>query len=363
MKFPDSPLKRASVFCDRYGLRIPILMAPMAGASPPALAAAVANAGGMGGCGALLMEPEQIAQWTQAFRRQSNGGLQLNLWIPDPEPVRDVAHEAEVRRFLGKWGPEVPENAGDTAPLDFDAQCRALLDARPTVISSIMGLYPPNMISEMKRRNIAWFATATTVAEAIAAEAAGADVVIAQGMEAGGHRGAFEAEEASHTIAGLFSLLPAVVDAVDVPVVAAGGIADGRGVAAALLLGASAVLVGTGLLRAPEAGIPSSWADGIGRAQPEDTTLTRSFSGRLARALRTAYVRAAAAPDAPEPAPYPIQRALTRLMRDAGAKSNDLDRLQAWAGQSGRLALAWPAGEIVTEMWDSAEALLAKGAR
>ena len=139
----------------------------------------------------------------------------------------------------------------------------------------------------MKSKGIKWLATATTVAEAKAAESAGADVIVAQGMEAGGHRGAFLTwMQAEARMVGLFSLLPAVVDAVKVPVVATGGIADGRGVAAALLLGASAAQVGTAFLRCPEAKISRAWADAIGRAAPEDTMVTHSFSGRLAAALR-----------------------------------------------------------------------------
>lgn len=350
-------IQRAEAFCEAYGLRCPILMAPMAGACPPALAIAVAQAGGMGACGALLMEPEKIADWVREVRATTNGAFQLNTWIPDPEPTRDPAHEARLRAFLGQWGPDAPENI-DTALVDFGAQCRAMLDAGPAVISSIMGVYPDWMVAEMRQRGIKWFATVTTVAEAREAVVAGADVLIAQGMEAGGHRGAFEATRAASHLVGLFSLLPAVADAVDVPVVATGGIADARGVAAALVLGASAVQVGTGLLRAPEAGTAPAWAEAIGRAAPEDTAPTRAFSGRLGRALRSAYVEAAASPDAPEPAPYPVQRALTEPMRAQGTKTDRIDTMQAWAGQSAGLTQARPAAEIVTGLWDGARALL-----
>ena len=143
---------------------------------------------------------------------------------------------------------------------------------------------------------------------------------------------------------GLFSLLPAVVDAVKVPVVATGGIADGRGVAACLLLGASAAQVGTAFLRCPEAKIPSAWADAIGRALPEETMITRAFSGRAGRSIATAYARAAADPASPATAPYPVQRGLTQAMRDAAVKENDIDRIQAWAGQSAGMARADTAG-------------------
>ena len=135
-----SPLARASAFCDAFELRLPILMAPMAGACPASLAIAVANAGGLGGCGALLMQPDTIKVWASDVRAASNGGFQLNLWIPDPAPKRDTVAEDAVRRFLRNWGPEVAAEAGDSALPDFAAQCDAMLEAGPPFISSVMGL-------------------------------------------------------------------------------------------------------------------------------------------------------------------------------------------------------------------------------
>ena len=350
---------RVQEFCRRFGLRVPILLAPMAGASPPELSAAVANAGGLGACGCLTLKPAEIAGWAAAMRGASNGAFQLNNWIPDPPPIRDPDHEASVRAFLAGFGPEVPAEAGAAAILDFDAQCAAMLEASPPIISSIMGLYPPEFVQRMKSRGIVWFATATTVAEARSAEAAGADVIVAQGGEAGGHRGAFEADRGQTALVGLFALLPAIVDAVSVPVVATGGVADGRTAAAAFALGASAVQVGSGFLRCSEAGLNPAWAEGLASAQPEDTIVTRAFSGRPGRALANAYARAASAPDAPDPAPYPVQRGLTAAMRADAAKAGDLDRMQAWAGQASRLARAEPAGDVVSRIWAEAQALLA----
>jgi nitronate monooxygenase len=358
MRDQHPALARAAAFCEAFHLRVPILMAPMAGACPPSLAIAVANAGGLGGCGALMMEPGAIRAWASDVRAASNGAFQINLWVPDPPPKRDAAAEAAVRAFLAQWGPEVPPEAGDVSLVDFEAQCEAILDAGPPIVSSIMGVYPDRFVQRARERGIKWFATVTTVTEARHAEAAGADAIIAQGMEAGGHRGAFDAATAEMRMVGLFALVPAIADAVSVPVIATGGIADARGVAAALLLGASAVQVGTGLLRCPEARIPGVLADAIGSTLPEETLVTRAFSGRPARTIATAYARASTAPTAPPPAPYPVQRALTQAMRDAALKTNEVDRMQAWAGQSAALAQAQPAGEVVRSLWEGAHALL-----
>jgi nitronate monooxygenase len=348
-------------FCDRFGLRAPILLAPMAGVSgsAPSLSIAVANAGGLGSCGVLLMQPEEIRSWAQEVRANSNGAFQLNIWIPDPAPARDPNHETKVREFLGKWGPAVPADAGDAVPPNFEEQCEAMLEIAPPILSSVMGLYPAPFVERMKQRRITWFANISTVAEAKAAEAAGADVVVAQGSEAGGHRGCFDAGDAEAKQVGLFSLLPAVVDAVKIPVVATGGIADARGVVAALALGASAAQIGTGFLRCPEAKIAPAWANALGRTAPEDTIVSRVFSGRAGRTIATDYVQAAITTDAPKPAPYPVQRGLTAAMRSQAGKNGDIHRMQAWAGQSCALARAEPAEVVFEQIWSGAKALFA----
>jgi nitronate monooxygenase len=353
-----SIVERTNAFCARFGLRLPILLAPMAGASAPALSIAVAHAGGLGACGALPMRPEEIVNWARTVRGSTDGVFQINLWIPDPPPVRDARLEADVRTFLSQWGPSVPPDAGDGVPIDFASQCEALLEAHPPIVSSVMGVYPPAFVTRLKSLGIAWFAVASSVKDARIAEAAGADVIVAQGMEAGGHRAAFDAATAERELVGLVSLVPAVVDAVRVPVVATGGIADGRGVAAALALGASAAQIGTAFLRCPEAQIHPAWADAIGKSAPEDTIVSRVFSGRPGRSIATAYVRAATRADAPPPAAYPVQRGLTAPMRSAAVKAGDIDRMQAWAGQSATLARAEPAAELLTRVWADARAMV-----
>jgi nitronate monooxygenase len=355
----SSVFARTEQFCGRFGLKLPILLAPMAGASAPALSIAVMRAGGLGACGALPMQPAEIAAWAAEVRLGSDGPFQFNLWIPDPAPPRDAAKEREMRDFLAAWGPVVAETAGDAALVDFSAQCEAVLEAAPAAVSSVMGLYPANFVKRLKAKGIAWIANVSTVAEARAAEAAGADVVAAQGMEAGGHRGCFDQAAAERQVVGLFALLPAIVDAVGVPVVATGGIADGRGVAAALALGASAAQIGTAFLRCPEAGIHPAWAAALADTAPEDTMITRAFSGRAGRGIATAYVRAAAGTGAPACAPYPVQRGLTAAMRADAQRAGDVERMQAWAGQSAALGRVQPAGETAREIWEIGRGLLA----
>ncbi|MEM7311841.1 MAG: nitronate monooxygenase, partial [Planctomycetota bacterium] len=175
--------------------------------------------------------------------------------MPDPAPVRNAEHEKALRKFLGRWGPEVEENAADKTPPDFQEQCQALLDVKPMAVSSIMGVYQPDFVSRLKDRGIRWIANASTVHEAKLAEAEGADIIVAKSMEAGGHSGAFSPEDGLRQAVGAMSLIPAIADAVSLPVIATGGIADARTAMAALTLGASAVQIGTGFLRAPEAKI------------------------------------------------------------------------------------------------------------
>jgi nitronate monooxygenase len=351
------PRDRARAFCTTYGIDVPILLAPMAGACPVALSIAVANAGGMGAMGAVVSSAGDIREWVRVFRAGSAGLFQLNTWIPDPPPRRDQDRERRVRHFLSAWGPAVPETAGDVEPEDFAAQCQAFVDAAPPVVSSIMGLYPPETVLQFRQRRIAWFATVTTLAEAQHAQAAGADAVVAQGFEAGGHRGSFDHARAERQSTGLVALIP------DWPTTSTFRSSPRAalamvGVAAAITLGASAAMIGTAFLRCPEAATHPAWADQLKNLEPEDTMTTRALTGRLARAVATDFVKAAAAPDAPPPAPYPVQYGLRAAMKAAGAAARDPHRVQLWAGQSAAMAKSTPAGALVRQMWEDATRLL-----
>ena len=355
-------IKRAEKFATEIGLKRPILLGPMAGACPVSLSVAVAEGGGMGACGALLMEPEAIIQWASEYRSKTDGPFQMNLWIPDSAPERDLNNENDLGKFLSNWGPQVTEDTANDTPPDYQSQCETLLEIAPPAISSIMGLFDSQFVDRMKSKGIKWLANVTTVAEAKMAEAAGADVIIAKGFEAGGHSGAFNPEDAQRYGIGLVSLVPAIADAVALPVVAGGGIGDGRTTAAALMLGASAVQIGTGFLRAPESTIAPAWSDAIGKAPPEGTLVTRAFSGRAGRSIATKYALAMEQADSPEPAPYPVQRGLTQAMRAAAAKDNQIDGMQAWAGQSAGMAQTKSATLIARDIWQSAKDSLAQSA-
>lgn len=344
-------------FTERFGCRYPIVQGPMGGgASTPELAAAVSNAGGLGSLGCYHLEPDAIRSAAADLRRLTDGPFNLNLWIPreqedpgslgPPEAARALARLQPYRDELG-----LPPLAEPPAPTvqDFERQFEAVLEARPAVFSFIFGLLPANMAAEARRRGIALAGTATTVEEAEALEESGVDLVVASGFEAGGHRGSF-LHPAEQSLTGTFSLVPQVTSAVRVPVLAAGGIADGRGVAAALVLGAAAAQIGTAFLLCRESGASDLHRAALAdRARARRTTLSRAYTGRLARMLANRVTDDMARPPA-EYLPYPHQNELTRELRLAAGHAGREDLLPFYGGQSAPLASLLSAPDLVAAL-------------
>ena len=332
------------------GTEWPIVQGPFGGGySTVALAAAVSSAGGLGSFGAVGLSPAAIASTVDELRRATTRPFAINLWVPQsgegvvtPEEFeRAVARLRPFYQQLGVVEPPLPERMTER----FEEQAAAVLEARPPVWSFIMGVPPAAMLEEARRRGIVTIGTAITVDEAVRLDESGVDLIVASGAEAGGHRGAF-LRPAAESIVGTFALIPQVVDAVKAPVIAAGGIADGRGVVAALALGASAVQVGSAFLVAPESAAPRAHKELLGTPAARDTLLTRVYSGRLARGIRNGLARALESAELEVP-PYPVQSYLTQPLRRAAAEAGDKEHLALWAGQSAAMVRAHPAADVL----------------
>jgi nitronate monooxygenase len=260
---------------------------------------------------------------------------------------------------LGLPPPELPGSRGDA----FDEQLAAALDSGAAVFSFTFGLLPASAVAAIKDRGMFLIGTATTVEEAIALERAGVDAIVTQGSEAGGHRSTF-ATPFDMGMVGTLALVPQVVDAVTVPVIASGGIMDGRGIAAALALGASAVQMGTAFLTCDEAGVPNAYKEAILKAREHETRLTRAFSGRPARGIVNRFMTEVEHADDPAVIlPFPLQNALTRLLRNAAARQDRADYLSLWAGQGVRLARRQPAATLIARLAHETEAVMRRLAR
>ena len=328
----------------RLNLRWPLLQAPMGEITTPSLAAAVSDAGGLGGLGMWGFSAEDAERRVAGFRQQSAGGINVNypLW-DDPGDLTNAGIEMRERlqRFYDEYGlgtmPEPNASAGQV-----DAQHLAMLQKmKPDVVSFHFGLPDQDTIEAIKSAGIFIICSATTVAEAVTLEAQGVDAVIAQGSEAGGHRGTFTGVDISMQ-PGLFALLPQVVDAVRVPVIAAGGIADGRGVAAALMLGASAVQMGTAFLGCEEANVSAVHRQALQNANDASSVVTDTITGRPARFIKNTLIDTLSQGNI-EPLPFPAQMSMTDPLKATG--NRELSGL--YAGQAVALTRALSAGDLV----------------
>lgn len=333
---------------DLLGITHPIIQAPMAGSTTPALAAAVSNAGGLGSIGCARQAPDGVQDLFDATRRATNLPFNLNFFAHDDPPL-DPAGADAMRSRLAPYFSELGLGDVPAASVpDFgfnDGVLRVLLDARPAVVSFHFGLPDDAAVAALKEAGVILLCSATNVAEARRLEAAGMDAIIAQGYEAGGHRGTFAGPMDTGTVATL-PLVPQIVDAVSVPVIAAGGIADGRGIAAAFALGASGVQIGTAFLTCPEASVHAVWRAALTDSHGEDTQVTTVFSGRPARGIRNRFIDEMAEFEA-QTAAFPIQYGLTAPLREESARRGDGDFQSMWAGQAAALNRTLPAAELI----------------
>jgi nitronate monooxygenase len=324
----------------------PILQSPMAGAATAALAAEVSNAGGLGALGSAEMTPDQITSAVADLRGRTNQPFNLNFFVGDA-PVTDPAVLARTRDRLRPWYATLglgdpPETLPDLGPSFDETRLALLLDLRPAVVSFHFGLPPAPALAALKAAGILILSTATTVVEAQALEAAGIDAIIAQGYEAGGHRGSHQPTAPAQGV-GTMALVPQIVDAVSLPVIAAGGIGDGRGIAAAFALGAAGVQMGTAFLSCPEAGTDPARRTLLARATETDTMMTDAVSGRSARAYRSAYATAMEATREPLPAFLQLY-GLTDPMLEVG--QDDVASFHLY-GQAARLNRPLPATDLM----------------
>jgi len=345
----------------RLAMIHPIVQAPMAGgADPPELVAAVSNAGAIGFLGLSYMNPGQIAAATAAIRGQTSRPFGVNLFAPLPsgdsnkDPQTMLARLAPYFAELGLPAPSLPKPAG----CSFDEQLAAALESDASCFSFTFGVFPESAVRAIKAQMFL-IGTATTVEEALQLEKLGVDAIVAQGSEAGGHRGTFAGDFASGMVGGM-ALVPQVVDAVRVPVIASGGIMDGRGIVAALALGASAVQMGTAFLTCKEAGIPEVYKEAILKSHEDQTRITRAFSGRPARGIVNRFMKEVEFDHADDAIlSFAVQNALTRPMRTAAAKQGRAEFLSLWAGQGVRMSRRQSAAELVARLAQEIDAVIA----
>jgi len=335
---------------DLLAIDHPIVLGPFGGLSSVALTAAVSDAGGLGSYGLYGYSPERIADTIARLRDATARPFAVNLWLPTGDEIAPADAPLESTRAAAAALFEALDIAQPSLPEQFlpdpAAQLDAVLEAAPAVLSVVYGVPEPALIAAARNRGIRVIGTATTVAEAVALDASGVDAIVATGAEAAGHRVSFLAP-AEECLIGTFALVPQVVDAVGVPVIAAGGIADRRGVAAAFALGASGVQVGTAFLRTRQSAAAAGHRAAIAASTDTTTRLTRAMSGRLARGIPN---RATRTLEQGQIAPFPAQNWFTAQFRTEAAGRDLPDYLSLWAGQAAALARWHDAAEVFAEL-------------
>ena len=342
-----------TAFTRLLGLRYPIVQGPFGGGlSTTELVGAVSSAGGLGSFGANLLQPGELDATITELEQSVDGSFAVNLWIPTKDQPTRI--DEGVRRagldLLRDWYAELgvadPELSGDPLLPDYDQQVGVLLERRPPVFSFVFGIPSAAVLRECRLRAIVTVGAATNLDEGLALEAAGVDVVVASGIEAGGHRPSFLGRASDSLSTG--PLTAQLSYKLGVPVVAAGGIADGRGIASAIALGAAGVQLGTAFLATDESGVPEGHRDALLNERARFTTLTRAISGRLARSVRTEFVDSLAGKDREIP-DYPQQLWLTAPLRAHGAAAGNAEVLSLWAGQGASLLRERTSASVLME--------------
>ncbi|MFF1573619.1 NAD(P)H-dependent flavin oxidoreductase [Leifsonia sp. NPDC058292] len=342
-----------STLTDLFGIDSPIVLGPFGGLSSVELTAGVSELGGLGSFGLYGFEAGRIRETVAALRGLTERPFALNLWIPHDDAVAADVSPAEFDRFAAaltpyfrEMGMALPTRPERYLPT-FEEQLDAVLEQAPAVVSFVFGVPARDVVEAIHAQGSLVVGTATTVDEARALDAAGADAIVATGLEAGGHRVSF-LRSAEESLVGTFALVPQVVDAVGVPVIAAGGIADRRGVSAAFALGASGVQVGTAFLATRQSATNDAHREAIRGATADGTVLTRAMSGRLARGIPNRAIREIEAGGVI--APFPVQNWLTGRFRAEAVKRGAAELQSLWAGQSAALAQHSDSRDVFAEL-------------
>jgi len=353
---PETPMWSDRRLLDLVGIEHPILLSPMAGPGTPALGAAVSEAGGLGSLACAMLTPDQIRAGVGVMRQRTDKPINVNFFVHTP-PVPDAAREATWRKSLGAYYAEfgidpskIPEGPG-RAPFD-DVTCDLMVELKPKVVSFHFGLPEKRLFDRVKAAGCVTWSSATTVEEARWLEDHGVDAIIAQGTEAGGHRGMFLTEDIAAQ-PGTFALVPQIVDAVKVPVIAAGAIADARGVVAALALGASAAQIGTAYMFCDEAATSAIHRAALKAARADQTSLTNVFTGRPARGLLNRVMREQG-PISPHAPAFPLATSGIQPLRNAAEAKGSGDFTPLWSGQAASLGGGGPAADFTRKLIEGA---------